>query len=70
MNREISFDNTEIAFAHDTDKELKQAHFLFSMMGKPWLVKLGTKLTPMEPEDGLTGKGPHSQDNIPTFCRR
>src|SRR4030095_14770849 len=40
------FDNTEIAFAYKSDKELKQASFLFSLMGKPWLVKMGTKLTP------------------------
>src|SRR6187399_1800016 len=43
---EISFDNTEIAFAYKSNKELKQANFLFSVMGKPWLVKMGTKLTP------------------------
>jgi proline dehydrogenase len=43
---EINFDNTEIAFAYKSDKELKQAHFLFSLMGRSWLVKLGTKLTP------------------------
>ncbi len=42
----ISFDNTEIAFAYKSDIELKKAHFLFSSMGKPWLVKLGIKLTP------------------------
>src|SRR6185503_447768 len=42
----ISFDNTEYAFAYKSDKELKRAHFLFSMMGKPWLVKLGTTMTP------------------------
>jgi proline dehydrogenase len=42
----INFDNTEYAFAYKSDKELKQAHFLFSVMGKPWLVKMGTKLTP------------------------
>ena len=42
----ISFDNTEYAFAYKSDNELKRAHFLFSMMGKSWLVKLGTKLTP------------------------
>jgi proline dehydrogenase len=42
----INFDNTEIAFAYKSDKELKKAHFLFSMMGKPWLVKLGTKAAP------------------------
>jgi proline dehydrogenase len=42
----VSFDNTEIAFAYKTNKELKKAHFLFAMMGKPWLVKLGLKLMP------------------------
>lgn len=42
----INFDNTEYAFAYKTDRELDQAHFLFSLMGKPWLVKLSTKLVP------------------------
>ncbi|HJS53322.1 MAG TPA: proline dehydrogenase family protein [Chitinophagaceae bacterium] len=42
----INFDNTECAFAYKSDKELRQAKFLFSLMGKPWLVKIGTRLTP------------------------
>ena len=42
----ISFDNTELAFAYKTDKELSKAKFLFSSMGISWLVKLGTRLTP------------------------
>jgi proline dehydrogenase len=42
----ISFDNTEFAFAYKSDKELKKARFLFSSMAKSWLVKLGTKITP------------------------
>jgi len=42
----ISFDNTEYAFAAKSDKELKKAHFLFSLMGKAWLVKLGLKILP------------------------
>lgn len=44
---DISFDNTEYAFAYKTDKELKRAHFLFSSMGKPWLINLGLKITPL-----------------------
>lgn len=43
----ISFDNTEYAFAYKKDKELKKAHFLFSSMGKPWLINLGLKITPL-----------------------
>lgn len=42
----ISFDNTELAFQYKSDKELKKAHFLFSMMGKPWIVKVGIGVTP------------------------
>lgn len=43
---EISFDNTEYAFAYKRNNELKKAHFIFRCMGIPWLVNLGTKLTP------------------------
>ncbi|MFC4261992.1 proline dehydrogenase family protein [Ferruginibacter yonginensis] len=42
----ISFDNTEYAFAYKSNKELKKAHFLFSSMGKPWLVNMGLSLMP------------------------
>ena len=42
----ISFENTEYAFDYKTNEELKSARFLFSSMGKPWLVKLGLKITP------------------------
>jgi len=44
---ELSFDNTQNAFAYKTDKELKQAKTLFSTMGYPWLVALGTRITPL-----------------------
>jgi len=53
----ISFDNTENAFAYKSDKELKKAHFLFSSMGKEWLVRLGLKLTPWSFKVGLPIKG-------------
>lgn len=43
---EISFDNTEYAFEYKSGKQLKKAQFLFSLMAKPWLVKLGTRLAP------------------------
>ena len=43
----ISFDNTEYAFAYKKNEDLKNAHFLFSVIGKPWLVNLGLKLTPL-----------------------
>ncbi len=40
----INFENTEIAFAHKTDEEVKKMAWLFGLMGKPWLVNIGSKL--------------------------
>ncbi len=54
---DISFDNTEFAFEYKSDKELRKARFLFSSMGKPWLVKLGTRLTPWAIKAGLPVNG-------------
>jgi proline dehydrogenase len=41
---ELDFSNTEIAFAYKSDAQLRKAAWLFGMMNKPWLVKLGSKL--------------------------
>ncbi len=57
MNDPISFDNTEIAFAYKSTKELKKANFLFSMMGQPWIVKMGAQLAPWSIRKGLPVKG-------------
>lgn len=53
----ISFDNTEFAFEHKSDQQLKKARFLFTSMSKPWLVKLGTKVTPWAIRVGMPIKG-------------
>lgn len=57
MDTNISFDNTEVAFAHLGNRELKKAHFLFRLMGKPLLVRLGTRLAPWSLKAGLPVKG-------------
>lgn len=57
MTKDISFDNTEIAFAHRSDKELKEAKFLFNSMHYPLLVKWGTRLTPWAIKSGLPVNG-------------
>lgn len=56
-NTGISFDNTEFAFEYKSGKQLKKARFLFSLMGKPWIVKPATKLTPWAIKAGLPVKG-------------
>ena len=43
----ISFENTAYAFAYKKNIDLKKAYFLFSIMGKPWIVNFGLKFTPL-----------------------
>jgi len=57
MKNSLSLDNTEIAFAHRSDASLKQAHWLFNLMSKPWLVQIGTRLTPWAIRAGLPIRG-------------
>jgi proline dehydrogenase len=57
MNTSISFDDTKIAFAHQSNADLKGANFLFSSMQYGSLVKLGTRLTPWVIKVGLPVKG-------------
>jgi proline dehydrogenase len=40
----INFGNTEVAFAHKTDRELRKASWLFRMMNNPRLVDIGNVL--------------------------
>lgn len=54
---QLSFDNTENAFAYKTDKSLRKARFLFATMGFSSLVKIGTRLTPWAIRAGLPIKG-------------
>jgi proline dehydrogenase len=53
----ISFDNTQFAFEYKSDKQLRKARFLFNLMGKSWIVKLGTRLTPWAIKMHLPVKG-------------
>lgn len=41
----ISFNNTEIAFRHKSNRDINRAHLLFSIVGSPVLVKIGKKVT-------------------------
>lgn len=41
----IHFDDTSVAFRAKSDRELRRAYLLFSMLNYPWLVELGKALT-------------------------
>ncbi|MEY3194036.1 MAG: hypothetical protein RIQ78_132 [Bacteroidota bacterium] len=53
MTTTLNFSNTEIAFAHLSDKQLKRTEWLFLMMNKPWLVKYGSSLALWAVENGI-----------------
>ncbi len=53
----ISFDNTENAFAYKTNKQIKMARFLFKTMDNPVLIQLGVRLSPLAIKLGLPVKG-------------
>ncbi len=53
----ISFDNTETAFAYKNSKQLKKSRFLFKTMSYWLLAKAGVRLTPIIMKLGLPIKG-------------
>jgi len=64
----LSFDNTEIAFKSKTDKALKRAHFLFSVIGKPSMVKIGKSITEFALNIGLPIQGIIKKTIFEQFC--
>lgn len=64
----LSFGNTAIAFEHKSGKALRKANFLFSNIGKPWLVKLGAFLTPLAFKLHLPVKGLIRATIFDQFC--
>jgi proline dehydrogenase len=64
----ISFNNTEIAFKHKTDRDLKRANFLFSVIASPTLVKLGKGATNFSLNVGLPIKGIIKSTIFKQFC--
>ncbi|WP_040574537.1 proline dehydrogenase family protein [Pontibacter sp. BAB1700] len=61
-------EDLKIAFSNKTDEELKLAHFLFRMMGKPTLVKLGGIATVWALKLGLPIKGLVKNTIYRHFC--
>lgn len=62
------FENTEIAFKYRSDKDLKQARFLFSSMASPTLTSIGLKLTDFAISWKLPVKGLIKRTLFHQFC--
>jgi proline dehydrogenase len=64
----INFDDTATAFAYRTTGELKNSHFVFSSMNKPWMVKAGTAMTNLALKMKLPVKGVIKKTIFNQFC--
>jgi len=57
VSMNLSLNNTENAFAYKSNKDLRKAKWLFSVIQNPWIVSLGTRLTPVLMKSGLPING-------------
>ena len=64
----INFDDTKTAFAYKSTKEPKLSHFVFSTMGRPWMVDMGTRLTNFALRARLPVKGIIKGTLFSQFC--
>jgi proline dehydrogenase len=42
QNHHLSFEDTSVAFAHQSNSKLRKTYLIFAMMNQNWLVKIGT----------------------------
>jgi proline dehydrogenase len=53
MGQNLSFENTEIAFRHSSNSDLKRAYWLFKVINVNFLVKIGPPITNLAMKIGL-----------------
>ncbi|MEM8939646.1 MAG: proline dehydrogenase family protein [Bacteroidota bacterium] len=68
QSKPINFDDYKTAFAHKSTTGLRKSHFVFAMMGKPWIVDLGTWLTNFALSIKLPVKGIIKYTLFDQFC--
>jgi proline dehydrogenase len=64
----LSFENTEIAFRHSSNKDLKRAYWLFRMININFFVKMGPPVTNFAMKIGLPIKGIIKATIFEHFC--
>ncbi|MFN0256512.1 proline dehydrogenase family protein [Pedobacter ureilyticus] len=66
--QKIDFNNTEVAFGHKSNAELKQAYWLFKMIGSNFLTKVGPPITNFMLNIGLPIQGAIKATIFKQFC--
>src|ERR1700761_3430583 len=69
MNQnKLSFEDTEIAFRHSSNNDLKRAYWLFKVINVNFLVKIGPPVTNFAVKIGLPIKGLIKATIFKHFC--
>src|ERR1700709_1285805 len=68
MSQNLSFENTEIAFRHSSNPDLKRAYWLFKVINVNFLVKIGPAVTNFAMKVGLPIKGIIKATIFKQFC--
>jgi proline dehydrogenase len=68
QTRQLSFENTEIAFRHSSNTDLKRAYWLFKVINVNFLVKVGPPITNFAIKIGLPIKGIIKTTIFRHFC--
>lgn len=66
--QKIDFNNTEVAFGHKSNAELKQAYWLFKIIGSNFLTKVGPPVANFMLNIGLPIKGAIKATIFKQFC--
>jgi proline dehydrogenase len=64
----ISFDNTAVAFGYKSNKALKKAHFIFSLVNHPWISSMATGFVKFAFRIGLPVDSLVRQTAFEHFC--
>ncbi len=67
-DKPLSFEDTSVAFAHQSDAQLRKTYFIFSMMNRNWLVKIGTFFIKLTLKLGLPVKFIIKKTLFSQFC--
>ncbi|MGY3213144.1 proline dehydrogenase family protein [Mucilaginibacter sp. HD30] len=64
----LSFENTEVAFRHSSNADLRRAYWLFKVINSNFLVKIGPPLTSLALKMGLPIQGMIKKTIFRQFC--
>ncbi len=67
-NHHLSFEDTSVAFAHQSNSKLRKTYLIFAMMNQNWLVKIGTFFIKLTLKLGLPVKYLIKKTLFNQFC--